>query len=49
MSQAGLGLFAGQEMSKGEYICEYYGSVSTAKQSENEVFNDEDKMVQLDE
>lgn len=49
LPRAGLGLFASREMSKGEYICEYYGSVTTAKHSENAVFNDEDKMVQLDE
>ena len=49
MPKAGLGLFAAKEISKGEYICEYYGSVTTAKHSENEVFNDEDKMVQVDE
>ena len=49
LPKAGLGLFASKELSKGEYICEYYGSVTTAKHSENAVFNDEDKMVQLDE
>jgi hypothetical protein len=45
LPNAGLGLFASSEFSKGELVAEYYGSIVTAKNSESSVFDSEDKMV----
>jgi hypothetical protein len=39
LPQTGMGLFARDTFSKGELITEYYGSITTAEQSESEVFN----------
>lgn len=45
----GLGLFANATFSKGEIIAEYYGSILTCQQSESDAFNEEDKLLQIDD
>ena len=43
-----MGLFATSPISKGEVVSEYYGSIVTVPDSENEVLNEEDKLVEMD-
>ena len=48
LPNAGMGLFATAELSKGEIVAEYYGTVVSDKSSESSKFDNEDKMVMAD-
>jgi hypothetical protein len=48
LPNAGMGLFATADLTKGEIVAEYYGAVVTDKNSESSKFDNEDKMVMAD-